>query len=312
MLSRLAVPTKANGRLVAVIPLRSASHAASNLPATTNTEASDEPGFVSKILLRFRGVPLKGETERPKTMFDDVGREFVPPANALPPMPKDYKEFPERDLKNFPYPATQPFPPKTRFLVIPDSWCTPFHKVTGTSGPYLFFGGLVAFMINKELFVLEENGTMLLGWILFYLLVQNTVGYRADKWIHGKWQERVDFYKKLIQEDLKDAVDFHKTSKAETESLKAVKESFTTIFKENLALQLEATYRRNVQNVATELKRRLDYLQEVENTKNRFERDILLKSITEGVKKQIDTNEGNIRDLYLDNCIAQLKTLSAR
>lgn len=77
-----------------------------------------------------------------------------------------------------------------------------------------------------------------------------------------------------------------------------------------MALQLEAAYRRNIQTVSTELKRRLDYLQETEATKQRFERDLLLKLIAEGVQKSIDTNEGNIKDAYLDNCIAQLKTLS--
>lgn len=78
--------------------------------------------------------------------------------------------------------------------------------------------------------------------------------------------------------------------------MKEVHENFPIIFKENLALQLEATYRKNVDSVATELKRRLDYLQEVEATKRRFERDILLKSINEGVsffnvlKKQYTNN----------------------
>lgn len=66
--------------------------------------------------------------------------------------------------------------------------------------------------------------------------------------------------------------------------MKAAHESFPTIFKENLALQLEANYRKNVETISTEIKRRLDYLQEVEATKQRFERDILLKSINEGVK----------------------------
>lgn len=70
----------------------------------------------------------------------------------------------------------------------------------------------------------------------------------------------------------------------ETKSLKTAHESFPTIFKENLALQLEANYRKNVETISTEIKRRLDYLQEVEATKQRFERDILLKSINEGVK----------------------------
>lgn len=76
-----------------------------------------------------------------------------------------------------------------------------------------------------------------------------------------------------------------------------------------MALQLEATYRKNVEQVSSELKRRLDYLKEVEATKQRFERDIFVKSIVEGVQKAIDTNEGNIKGKYLDDCIAQIKNL---
>lgn len=53
--------------------------------------------------------------------------------------------------------------------------------------------------------------------------------------------------------------------------------------KENMALQLEATYRKNVQSVATELQRRLNYLKETEEAKERFERDIMLKWIVSGV-----------------------------
>lgn len=68
-----------------------------------------------------------------------------------------------------------------------------------------------------------------------------------------------------------------------SESLKAAKDNFPTIFKENLALQLEAVYRQNVNNVATEIQRRIDYLKEVEETKLKFERDILLTTITSEV-----------------------------
>lgn len=302
MLSRVASVPKA--RLVAVIPVRSASDAA--IPALTPEE---NPGFFQKVSQRWKGTPLKGESHAPKSMFDDIGKQFVPP-EPLPKVPKDYKEFPERDLVNFPYPERPTFEPKTRFLMIPDSWCTPFHKVTGASGPYLFYGGLFAFMLNKELWVFEEQGHMLCGWILLYIIAKNAFGYRIDQSMYKGYQERMDYFKGLIQEDLKEATEFRKTSAAETEALKAVKDSFPTIFKENMALQLEAAYRRNIQTVSTELKRRLDYLQETEATKQRFERDLLLKLIAEGVQKSIDTNEGNIKDAYLDNCIAQLKTLS--
>jgi hypothetical protein len=69
-----------------------------------------------------------------------------------------------------------------------------------------------------------------------------------------------------------------------TDSFKAIRENFPTILKENLALQLEAAYRTNVQMAYAELKKRLDYMNEVEETKDRFEREIIIKSISEGVK----------------------------
>lgn len=39
-----------------------------------------------------------------------------------------------------------------------------------------------------------------------------------------------------------------------------------------------------MQTVATELKRRLDYLKETEETKKRFEKEQMLKFISEGVR----------------------------
>ena len=94
--------------------------------------------------------------------------------------------------------------------MIPDSWCTPFHKITGTSGPYLFYGGLFAFLVNKELWVFEEQGHMLVGWILLYLIVKNAFAYRIDKALYKGYQEQMDYYKGLIAEDLKGAVEFRK------------------------------------------------------------------------------------------------------
>lgn len=73
------------------------------------------------------------------------------------------------------------------------------------------------------------------------------------------------------------------TSKAEKNAYAAIKEHYPAIFKENLALQLEATYRRNVELLATEMKRRLDYLQETQAVKRSFARDHMLKWIIDSV-----------------------------
>jgi len=95
-----------------------------------------------------------------------------------------------------------------------------------------------------------------------------------------------------------------------SDSLAAMKESFPTIAKENMALQLEATYLQNVATVAAEMKRRIDYLQETEATKRRFEREHQLKWILSQVRDQISTNKDNIKDKYLDACINSLKDLA--
>lgn len=73
------------------------------------------------------------------------------------------------------------------------------------------------------------------------------------------------------------------TSKVEKNAYAAVKEHYPAIFKENLALQLESTYRKNVERLATEMKRRLDYLQETETVRNTFARDHMLKWIISSV-----------------------------
>lgn len=308
-LSRFAPPLRAPR--VFILQLQSVQARASSHSAVDITnvppEQLDNPGFFQKIQLRFKGIPLKGELHKPRSMFDDADKVWFPP-EPLPEVPKDFKEHPDRDLVNFPYPARPMYPPKTRILMLPDSWFTPFYKITGVSGPYLFYGGLFAFLVNKELWVLEEQATMTMGWILFYLLLTRTIGYRVDNWLYGEYQNRMKFFKDLIAEDLKDAVEFRKTSAAETESLTAVKDAFPTIFKENLSLQLEATYRKNIQTVATELKRRVDYLQETEETKRRFERNLLLQWITDGVEKQ--AADPSFKEQYVSNAIAQLKGLS--
>lgn len=118
---------------------------------------------------------------------------------------------------------------------------------------------------------------------MFWKRVNWVLVDKIDNSLYQGYQERTNFFKGLIQEDLKEVVEFKKTSAAETESLNAIKDTLPVALKESMALQLEATYRKNVQTVATELKRRIDYLKETEETKARFEKEQLLKLINDSV-----------------------------
>lgn len=66
---------------------------------------------------------------------------------------------------------------------------------------------------------------------------------KIDAGLYKDYQERVGFFKGLIQEDLKEAVDFRKTSAAQTASFAALKEGMPTSLKDSMQLQLEAAYR---------------------------------------------------------------------
>ena len=105
-------------------------------------------------------------------------------------------------------------------------------------------------------------------------------------------------HKKVIQDDLQSVQNFKKVQffdkkffklkkfqiqAARKDALVTAKENFPAILKENMQLQLEVTYRKNVAKVATELKRRLDYLKETESVKSRLERSIYLHQIIDGV-----------------------------
>uniref|UniRef100_A0A915MK63 ATP synthase subunit b n=1 Tax=Meloidogyne javanica TaxID=6303 RepID=A0A915MK63_MELJA len=243
------------------------------------------------------------------TILANIGKKLH--HDPLPSLPKDFKEFPERDLVNFPYPEMQMYPAKNRFILIPDSWCRAIEKVTGTSGPYMTIFTIAAFFVNKEIFCFDENGVPILYiFIPMYLFLKHCFGYKIEKnyyeWYKNQMNERKDF----IKSELKEAVDFRKFSKEQSDSFKATQENFPTILRENLALQLESAYRKNAEYAWIELKRRLDYLKEVQETKERFAKEVYLKTITEGVRKMIEMNEGNIREKYMDQCIENLKLLT--
>jgi len=270
-------------------------------------EQQENPGFISKIILRFKGIPLKGEAEKPWCLLDDMDKHVVMPVF---PDVKDYKEHPERDLKNFPYPLKPMYQLKTRLLMIPDSWFHPFYKVTGTTGPYLFFGGVYAFLIGKGIMPMDENWAKVVLFVAIYVMVSRIWGYKVEKWWYNYQYEWIKKREAWKAEELDEVKKFRSETTMISDSLAAMKESFPTIAKENMALQLEATYRQNVATVAAEMKRRIDYLQETEATKRRFEREHQLKWILSQVRDQISTNKDNIKDKYLDACINSLKDLA--
>lgn len=64
---------------------------------------------------------------------------------------------PQRDLQNFPRPVQADFNDVTRLGIIPEKWMTFFYEKTGVTGPYVFLGSFLTFLLSKEWLVFEHE-----------------------------------------------------------------------------------------------------------------------------------------------------------
>lgn len=72
-----------------------------------------------------------------------------------------------------------------------------------------------------------------------------------------------------------------------------------------MSLQLEAVYRKNVEKIASEMKRRIDYLQETEAIRRAFAREYMLKWIIDGVRGSVlPLNVGS--EIYCESRLAEM------
>jgi len=216
---------------------------------------------------------------------------------------------PERDTVNFPI-LTQPdTTPPVRMAIIPESWFQFFYEKTGVTGPYMFGGGLITFLLSKELWVIEHGFTEFIAFWLAVAYLKKKIGpgiaenldklgeeYRAKHWekpiaeVKGQCEETIKAGETAIWQESGQAIMFEAK-------------------KENVDLQLEAIYRKRLADVHHAVKKRLDYQLEVENTQRRFEQNHMVNWIVDSVVKGITPQQEKDS---IAKCIADLKGLAAK
>ncbi|XP_064617767.1 ATP synthase subunit b, mitochondrial-like [Liolophura sinensis] len=215
---------------------------------------------------------------------------------------------PERDTKNFPHPVQPETSPPVRLGFIPDAWFQFFYNKTGVTGPYLFGTGLVLTLLSKEIWVIDHNFSEVIGFWGAFIFLTKKLGPFMNKHLDQSVQAvREDTYERPLAEG---KVAFENTIKeAELDIWREDGQKY--IFeskKENIDLQLEAIYRKRLQEVYQQVKRRLDYQLDIQNTKRRFEQEHMVNWIVNGVVSSITPQQ---EKESISKCIADLKTLSA-
>jgi len=215
---------------------------------------------------------------------------------------------PERDTKNFPHPIMRMRGSPVRMGCVPEEWFTAMYPKTGVTGPYMLGTGLLATMLSKEIWVIDHGFADVIGFTGAFLFCVFKLGPGINKFLYDK-QVRIQeaTYVKPIAAAKEGYTGTIENAKTAIWSLEGQKHLFDAK-KENVDLQLEAVYRQRLQTAYSEVKNRLDYHVNVQNTKRRFEQEHMVNWIVSGVVKSITPQQ---EKESLKKCIADLKSLAA-
>lgn len=214
---------------------------------------------------------------------------------------------PARDLKN--YPRENPvnlYPAQHKFWFFPRSWFDALYAKTGVSGPYVFGGGLVAFLLSKELWVLEHEVNTIAPLVFLCLLAKKYLVPQVHEYISS---EALNDEKKMVnyQEDAMKYLEQEITVQDNRVTNAEASKYIVDAKKENVLLQMEAEYRSRLNEVYNATKNRLDYFVAVQNSKRRFEREHMINWIGSGVRQSItDAAEKD----NMKQCVSKLAQLA--
>jgi len=216
---------------------------------------------------------------------------------------------PERDTVNFPIKVAPVTNPPVRFGFIPETWFQAFYNKTGVTGPYLFGFGFATYVFSKEIWIIEHNFTHFLSfWMAMWIIVYKfggQIGDYLDK--RGEALEDRDWWKPLskAKDDLKRGIEEHEKAIWREDGQKYLFEAK----RENVDLQLESVYRQRLAEVYQAVKKRMDYMVEVESTQRRVQQQHMVQWIVNSVMSSITPQQ---EKESLTKCIQDLKAISVK
>lgn len=215
---------------------------------------------------------------------------------------------PERDHVNFPHLAQPAASPPVRLGWIPESWFNILYDKLGVTGPYTLGVGFCAFLISKELWVFEEGLAEFVGFCMAALIIQKKAGHK----IAAYFDRNVDAYNNAaFVQPIADAKAVANSAITDAETRIAQMASVKYIFeakRENIALQLEAIYRKRLLEAHDAVKSRLDYQVAMQNSQRQLQKEFMVKWIVESVYNNITPEQ---EEEALQKCLSDLKLLTA-
>lgn len=180
-----------------------------------------------------------------------------------------------------------------------------YKDKAGESGSTMFGVGLTAYLLSKEIFIINDE--------VLLLFIMGGTGYQLSKVAGPAIAKMLDERRDSILENmnkgrmtqlmtLEEAV----AAEKEGEAALADRKEFFDIIKANNEMRLELEYRRRLQEVESEVQKRLDYQVDLQN----LERNIEEEHIASWVEKQVvDSISAKHETDALAQCIKDLNAL---
>ncbi|XP_076235979.1 ATP synthase subunit b, mitochondrial [Calliopsis andreniformis] len=199
-------------------------------------------------------------------------------------------------------------PAPVRHGFIPEEWFTFFYPKTGVTGPYIFTVTLGTFLLSKEYYVLEHEFYNALSLLTICVYAVKRFGPNVAAYLDKQIDETESTLNQGREEEIKaneDMIKFYETEKWRLDGQRMIFD----IKRQNILMQLEATYRERMMQVYNEVKKRLDYHAQIDAVERRIAQKHMVQWIVNNVLKAITPDQEKAN---LQQCIKDLQALAVK
>lgn len=198
-------------------------------------------------------------------------------------------------------------PSPVRHGFIPEEWFQAFYPKTGASGPYVFAITVGTYLVSKEFYILEHEYYNGLSLLIIYIAGIKLFGPKLAQALDKEVDKYSDGLEETRNSEIRSYEDLIAHEKQEQSNLEGQK-LIVDIKKENVKIQLEATYRERLVQVYQEVKKRLDYQVQIQNVERRIAQKHMVQWIVNEVLKAITPDQ---EKATLQQCIKDLEALAS-
>merc|ERR1712038_46062 len=188
----------------------------------------------------------------------------------------------------------------------PKSLLDTYKEIAGTSAPMTFGMLLPIYLLSKEIWIFHDETFFIMNLAFFLTVGIKKLGPMYVEWAEGERAATLAEYEKE-RNDKRDAIANELQQLDSNAELLSTTDELFAVFKDTRAMEAETKYRKNLLEVETEVKKRLDYQVELQNLKRKVEQQHMAQWLENAVVSSITPEQAQ---QTLLKCIDDIDSLA--